>query len=131
VCCCIVGVAAVLLGHEGSGGVRLKAGSNNQHVVGGVVCQGAGVHGISHGRNRKWCPLHQQKHRGSSLCKRTDVVLQRQGGACGDKGDDKGGHNGSKDVLAVMRAGIGQHNESGREEKEGGHCNDGNCNVIA
>jgi hypothetical protein len=64
---CIVEAAVMLLGHEGNGGhrsaglallgqeggsVRLKKGSDNQHVVAGGMWQGTGVvgHGVHHGR---------------------------------------------------------------------------------
>ncbi len=55
VCCCIVGVVAALSGHEGSGGRGPTGkGSDNQHVVGGCVWQGAGV---GEARRSSWPPL--------------------------------------------------------------------------
>ncbi len=54
-CHCVVGAAAALLGREGSGrhGPTRK-GSDNQHVVGGCVWQGAGV---GEARRSPWPPL--------------------------------------------------------------------------
>ena len=54
VCRCVVGVAAALSGREGSGGRGPTGkGSDNQHVVGGCVWQGAGVGGA---RRSSWPP---------------------------------------------------------------------------
>ncbi len=53
-CHCVVGVAATLLGREGSRGRGLMGkGSDNQHVVGGYVWQGAGVRGA---QRSSWPP---------------------------------------------------------------------------
>jgi hypothetical protein len=55
VCRCVVGAAAALSGREGSGGRGPTGkGSDNQHVVGGCVWQGAGVGGA---RRSSWPPL--------------------------------------------------------------------------
>ncbi len=49
---------------------------------------------------------------------RMEVFVRQQGGGFGDKGNKDGGNDGGGDVyeLAVTRAGVGRHNESGRGE---------------
>jgi hypothetical protein len=100
---------------EAASGLKRKVIINM--LLGGACGKGRGRrwHGVHHG----WCPKQRPLHQQSAAAvffARMEIVLQQQGGDCGNKGDDNGGDNDSGDVvdLAVSRAGLGPRNQSMR-----------------
>ncbi len=117
-CRCVVGAAVALSGHEGSGGRDpMGKGSDNQHVVGGCMWQGAGIEGgtafIMAARSGNNIPCTSRSATAAFFA-RMEVVMRWQGGGCGNKGNENGG--GDVVELAFMRAGVGRRNESRQGE---------------
>ncbi len=112
--CCGVGGRGV---RAVAGGRCLKRGSDeesdNQHVVGGGVWQGAGVGGSM---AFAMAPVgndvpHASRSAIAAFFARMDVVVRWLGGSCSDDGGDDDGD----DIVALVatRAGIGRRGESG------------------
>ena len=100
-----------------AGGRCLKRGSDegsdNQHVVGGGVWQGAGVRGSM---AFAMAPVgndvpHASRSAIAAFFARMDVVVRWLGGSCSDDGGDDDGDD--IVVLVATRAGIGRRGESG------------------
>ncbi len=114
-----------LLGHESSGrgrsvgaafpgqdisGVRLRKGRDSQHVVGVSVWQGAGMGGgtVSVTATVRNEVPHTSRSATAAFYAWLDIVVQRQGGGCGN---DCGKDGGSNAILLAAMAGVGRHNE--------------------
>ena len=116
-CHSVVGAAEALSERESIGGHGLVScgalsGSDNQHVVGGACVKARwwGEHGVHIGNN-------VSRASRSAIFTRLGVVVQRQGGGCGNNAGGRG-DNSHVVELGATCMGIGRHNKSGQGEKE-------------
>ena len=116
-CHSVVGAAEALSERESVGGHGLVScgalsGSDNQHVVGGACVKARwwGEHGVHIGNNISRASR-------SAIFTRLGVVVQRQGGGCGNNAGGRG-DNSHVVELGATCMGIGRHNKSGQGEKE-------------